>query len=147
MKQQMRNNLVLIFFISLSFSVAGNLMAQPKSKDLKTLQQDNERMYRDLNGMGDRGESYQFTNVAQWKIVDDTLRNEIIRIYTDLYGENGTIGHQLKEFNPDDIYVFSVPTTDASGAPKYEPFHILFRGKRVRAADTSMTRTARWATS
>src|ERR1044071_1532524 len=116
MKQRTRINCCLLLLLT---ALATTANAQPKSAqppDLKTLTIQNERMYRDLSNMEDKGASYQFTNVVAWHILDTTLWGEIIRTYTDLYGENGTQGHQLKDFNPEDVYVFSVPLGyDATG--------------------------------
>jgi hypothetical protein len=128
-----RTHVYCFFLLLLGIVISSVAQAQPKT--LKELQLANERMYRDLNNMDDKGGSYQFTNVIAWHIQDDSLRSELIRLYTDLYGENGTQGHQFKSFNPEDVYVFSVPL----GNERYMPFHLLFKGKRVQAsaADSS----------
>lgn len=122
-------------FLLLLLGTVTSSVAHAQPKTLKEYQLANERIYRDLNNMDDKGGSYQFTNVIAWHIQDDSLRSELIRLYTDLYGENGTQGHQFKSFNPEDVYVFSVPL----GNERYMPFHLLFKGKRVQAsaADSS----------
>ncbi len=115
----------LLFCVVLAPSLR---VAAQSDSQLKKLQLQNERMYRDLSNMDDKGASYQFTNVVAWHLQDTGLIAEITRTYTDLYGENGTQGHQLKDFNPEDIYVFSVPV----GNDRYQPFHILIKGRRVQ---------------
>ena len=87
----------------------------------------NEKMYRMLNNMDDKGTSYEFTNVTAWKITDPDLQAQIIKVYTAKYGDK-----QLKNFDISDVYVFSAP----AGNDRFQPFHILFMGKRVNV-DTS----------
>jgi hypothetical protein len=104
------------------------LHAQPLNDSLKSITLRNEKMYRLLNAMDDRGSSYEFTNVTAWKITDPDLQNQIEKIYTAKYGDK-----QLKNFDISDVYVFVAPTNVQD---KFQPFHILFMGKRVNV-DTS----------
>jgi len=101
--------------------------AQPINDSLKALTLRNEKMYRLLGSMEDKGASYEFTNVIAWKITDEDLKNQIIKIYTAQYGEK-----QLKNFDIQNVYMFSAPVN----SDRVEPFHILFMGKRVNV-DTS----------
>src|SRR5581483_3928206 len=106
--------------------------AQPINDSLKALTLRNEKMYRMLSNMDDKGADYTFTNVTAWKITDDDLKNQIIAVYTAQYGNK-----QLKNFDISDVYIFAAPVgTDASGSPRFEPFHVLFMGKHV-TVDTS----------
>ena len=102
--------------------------SDPVSDSLKAVTLRNEKMYRLLNSMEDRGASYQFTNVNAWKITDPDLQNQIEKVYQAKYGDK-----QLKNFDISDVYVFVAPTNVQD---KYQPFHILFMGKRVNV-DTS----------
>ena len=104
------------------------LQAQPLNDSLKAVTLRNEKMYRLLNSMDDKGSSYEFTNVTAWKITDPDLLNQIEKVYTAKYGDK-----QLKNFDIDNVYVFVAPT---SNDQVYQPFHILFMGKRVNV-DTS----------
>jgi hypothetical protein len=109
-----------------------SVQAQPINDSLKSITLRNEKNYRMLNQMDDKGASYAFTNITAWKITDEDLKNQIISVYTAQYGTK-----QLKNFDVSDVYVFSAPAgVDASGSTKYEPFHVLFMGKRVNV-DTS----------
>jgi len=104
-----------------------NATAQPVTDSLKALIMRNEKMYRNLSAMDDKGASYEFTNVTAWKIVDADLQDQIKKIYLAQYGEK-----QLKNFDIEDVYLFSAPV----GNDRYEPFHVLFLGKRV-STDTA----------
>jgi hypothetical protein len=103
--------------------------AQPLNDSLKAVTLRNEKMYRLLNSMEDKGSSYEFTNVTAWKITDPDLVNQIEKIYTAKYGDK-----QLKNFDIDNVYVFVAPTNNEE--VPFQPFHILFMGKRVNV-DTS----------
>ncbi|MDP4200917.1 MAG: hypothetical protein Q8922_11670 [Bacteroidota bacterium] len=107
------------------FSITAH--AQTAEEKLHALTLKNERMYRELSAMDDKGSSYAFTNVTAWKITDDDLKNQIIKVYQDKYKDK-----QLKNFDIDNVYVFAAPTK----GDRYEPFHILFMGKHVNV-DTS----------
>jgi hypothetical protein len=98
--------------------------AQPLNDSLKAVTLRNEKMYRLLNSMEDKGSSYEFTNVTAWKITDPDLVNQIEKIYTAKYGDK-----QLKNFDIDNVYVFVAPTNNEE--VPFQPFHILFMGKRV----------------
>ncbi len=102
--------------------------AQPLNDSLKAVTLRNEKMYRLLNSMDETGHSYEFTNVTAWKITDPDLLNQIEKVYTQKYGDK-----QLKNFDIENVYVFVAPTNVQD---KYQPFHILFMGKRVNV-DTS----------
>jgi len=97
--------------------------AQPLVDSLKALQLRNDKMYRTLNAMDDKGASYQFTNVTAWHIVDPDLFDLIKRVYVDQYGQK-----QLKDFDIQDVYLFAAP----GQGENFEPFHVLFMGKRVK---------------
>ncbi|HEY3874614.1 MAG TPA: hypothetical protein VGM92_04005 [Candidatus Kapabacteria bacterium] len=102
--------------------------SDPVSDSLRNLTLRNEKMYRMLNAMDDKGSSYEFTNITAWKITDDDLKNQIIKVYTAQYGTK-----QLKNFNINNVYVFSAP----SGPDHYVPFHILFMGQHVQPTDST----------
>ncbi len=102
--------------------------AQPLNDSLKAVTLRNEKMYRLLNSMDDRGSSYEFTNVTAWKITDPDLQAQIIKVYTAKYGDK-----QLKNFDIADVYIFSAPV----GNDRYQPFHVLFMGTRRKDVDTS----------
>jgi len=104
-----------------------SVVAQPINDSLKALTLRNEKMYRMLNQMDDKGSSYEFTNVVAWKINDPELYAQIEKVYRAQYGEK-----ELKDFDVNSIYVFSAPV----GNDRYEPFHVLFMGKKV-STDTS----------
>src|ERR1700733_1025865 len=126
-----------ILSIGASISIAAPLLslliplwaihAQPINDSLKAMTLRNEKMYRMLNSMDDKGTSYEFTNVTAWKITDPDLQSQIEKVYMDKYG-----GKQLKNFDISDVYVFSAP----AGNDRFQPFHVLFMGKRVNV-DTS----------
>lgn len=89
------------------------------------MQQRNDRIYRQLqfNQAADQGWSYAYTNVTTWKIVDDDLRNQIEQVVrSQPFGEKA-----LNKVEVDRVYVFAAP----AGPEMYEPFHILFVGKRA----------------
>ncbi len=109
--------LVVAFGVPVSSAVA-----QPINDTLKALTLRNEKMYRVLNQMDDKGNSYEFTNVVAWKITDPELYAQIEKVYRAIYGER-----ELKDFEVSTIYVFSAPT----GPDHVEPFHVLFMGKKV----------------
>jgi hypothetical protein len=102
--------------------------AQPLNDSLKALTLRNEKMYRLLNSMEDKGASYEFTNINAWKITDPDLQNQIEKVYLAKYGDK-----QLKNFDIADVYVFVAP----AGPDKYQPFHILFMGTRRKDVDSS----------
>ena len=109
--------------------VAPTLKAQPLVDSLKALQQRNDKMYRELNAADDQGSSYQFTNVTAWKITDDDLKHQIETVFrSSAAGEK-----RLKDIDVDRIYVFSAPL----GQERFEPFHVLFIGKRIQTVDTN----------
>ncbi len=116
----------------LSFVIVGlwsySIQAQPLVDSLKALQQRNDKMYRVLASADPDGASYQFTNVTAWKIIDEDLKKQIEAVFraTPL-GEK-----RLKDIDVDRIYVFLAP----SGSERFDPFHVLFIGKRVNI-DTS----------
>src|SRR5579883_656926 len=114
-------------FAALVLLPVATASAQPINDSLKALTLRNEKMYRLLNQMDDKGSSYEFTNVVAWKITDDDLRSQIIKVYTAQYGDK-----QLKNFDIQNVYVFSAPV----GNDRVQPFHVLFMGTRVNA-DTS----------
>src|SRR5690348_3707151 len=95
--------------------------AQPINDSLKSLTLRNEKVYRMLNAMDDKGASYAFTNVTAWHITDDDLKNQIINTYEAAYKDT-----KLKNFNINDVYVFSAPL---NGGEKFLPFHVLFMGQ------------------
>ncbi len=106
--------------------------ALPGDDSLRAVSLRNEKAYRLLNSMDDKGGSYDFTNITAWKITDDNLRNQIESIYTAKYGNK-----ELKNFEIDNVYVFAAPDgLDQAGDEKFFPFHILFMGKHVNV-DTS----------
>lgn len=108
--------------------------AQPLNDSLKALRMRNEKVYRLLSSMDDRGSSYEFTNITAWHITDDQLKDEIIKLYTARYGEK-----QLKNFDIGDVYLFVAPAgEDVNGAQRFEPFHVLFMGTHVNT-DTNTT--------
>ena len=112
----------------LSFGVpVGSAFAQPINDTLKALTLRNEKMYRVLNQMDDKGSSYEFTNVVAWKITDPELYAQIEKVYRAAYGER-----ELKDFDVSTIYVFSAPVSN----DRVEPFHVLFMGKKV-STDTT----------
>jgi len=102
--------------------------AQPINDSLKAMTLRNEKMYRMLNNMDEKGASYEFTNVTAWKITDPDLQAQIIKIYQAKYGDK-----QLKNFDIADVYVFSAQ----AGFDRYQPFHVLFMGTRRKEVDTS----------
>src|SRR5207244_4877148 len=101
--------------------------AQPINDSLKAITLRNEKMYRMLNQMDDKGASYEFTNTIAWKITDPELYAQIEKVYRAMYGER-----ELKDFDVQSIYVFSAPV----GSDRVQPFHVLFMGKKV-VNDTS----------
>jgi hypothetical protein len=106
--------------------------AQPLSDSLKALRMRNEKVYRLLSSMDEKGASYEFTNVTAWHITDDQLKDEIIKLYQARYGEK-----QLKSFDISDVYLFVAPSgEDVNGNQRFEPFHILFMGTHV-STDTN----------
>jgi hypothetical protein len=112
-------------------AIALPVQAQPLVDSLKALQQRNDKMYRELKSADDQGASYQFTNVTAWKITDDDLKHQIETVFrASAAGEK-----RLKDIDVDRIYVFAAPY----GAERFEPFHVLFIGKRIAAVDTNNT--------
>ena len=121
--------LLPVLAVYIPISQAG---AQPLTDTLKALRMRNEKVYRLLNSMDDKGSSYEFTNVTAWHITDDQLKDEIIKVYQARYGEK-----QLKNFDISNVYVFVAPAgEDVNGNQRFEPFHVLFMGKHVNV-DTS----------
>jgi hypothetical protein len=123
-------------FLSMPFAMLSVLIplsalhaqrTDPVSDSLKAVTLRNEKMYRLLNSMDDKGSSYEFTNVTAWKITDPDLYAQIEKVYRAKYGEK-----ELKDFDVQSIYVFVAPTT----GDRFQPFHILFMGKKV-STDTS----------
>jgi len=95
------------------------VMAQgPIADTVKARQKANEKMYKQLDAMDKDGESYSFTNVIQWKIDDNDLRNQIIESIRKPPIKFDSM------FRIDDVYLFSAP----AGNDRVEPFHILLRG-------------------
>lgn len=117
--------LVLLFLAG----TASNVFSQPIADSIKALQQRNDRVYRTINSADERGVAYSYTNITTWKIVDDDLRNQIINVVRTTPSGEST----LKGLDVDRVYVFAAP----AGQDHYEPFHILFIGKRAREIDTS----------
>jgi hypothetical protein len=118
----------LPLFLIIAFLVPiASAWAQPINDSLHAIALRNEKSYRLLNAMDDKGSSYEFTNVTAWKITDDNLRNQIIDLYTAKYGKK-----ELKNFDIDNVYIFAVPDgVDQAGDTKFFPFHVLFMGKHV----------------
>ncbi len=103
----------------------------PINDSIRAITLRNEKAYRLLNAMDDKGSSYEFTNVTAWKITDDNLTNQIENLYTSKYPK------QLKNFEINNVYVFVAPDgLDQAGDEKFFPFHILFMGKHINV-DTS----------
>jgi hypothetical protein len=117
--------LVLLFFVG----TASNVFSQPIADSIKALQQRNDRVYRTINSADERGVAYSYTNVTTWKIVDEELRSQIINVVRSTASGEAT----LKGLDVDRVYVFAAP----AGQDNYEPFHILFIGKRARVEDTT----------
>lgn len=112
-------------------TMASDAYAQPILDTIKAMQQRNERIYRMIGGnnVDDRGTTYAYTNVTTWKITDDDLRDQIIRVVkAQPFGERA-----IGKIDVDRVYVFAAP----AGQDAYEPFHILFIGKRAREEDTT----------
>jgi len=123
---------ILAVFLVMPFAAAFGQIHLPVEDSIHAIALRNEKAYRLLNAMDDKGSSYEFTNVTAWKITDDGLRNQIIDLYTAKYGKK-----ELKNFDIDNVYIFSVPDgTDQAGDTKFFPFHVLFMGKHVNV-DTS----------
>ncbi len=119
---------MLLLSIFIPFVAIHAQSAGPVTDSLKAITLRNEKMYRMLSNMEDKGADYVFTNVTAWKITDPDLQAQIIKAYTTKYGEK-----QLKNFDIADVYVFSAPT----GVERYQPFHVLFMGTRRKDVDTS----------
>ncbi|MFI5202017.1 MAG: hypothetical protein ACHQNE_06495 [Candidatus Kapaibacterium sp.] len=118
---------VLAVLLVMPFAAAFGQIHLPVEDSIHAISLRNEKAYRLLNAMDDKGSSYEFTNVTAWKITDDNLRNQIIDLYTAKYGKK-----ELKNFDIDNVYIFSVPNgTDQAGDTKFFPFHVLFMGKHV----------------
>ena len=117
---------LLLILIPLAAIHAQSVGPVPDSLKAVTLR--NEKMYRLLNSMDDKGASYEFTNVNAWKVTDPDLQAQIEKVYMAKYGDK-----QLKNFDIADVYVFVAPT----GTEVYQPFHILFMGTRRKEVDTS----------
>lgn len=96
-------------------------VAQPIVDTVKSLQKTNEKLYRQLSAMSDDGESYSFTNVIKWKVVDADLMNKIRDAI-----EKEPFNLKREDFDVTDTYIFAAP----AGSDKVEPFHILVKGYR-----------------
>lgn len=117
--------LVLLFLMG----TTTNVLSQPIADSIKALQQRNDRVYRTIKDADERGTVYSYTNVTTWKITDEDLSRQIQEIVKQQ--PNGE--SVLKGIDVDRTYVFAAP----GGPDNYEPFHILFIGKRAREIDTS----------
>src|SRR5688572_18747497 len=103
----------LTVLLLVACSVPFKVMAQgPIADTVKARQKANEKMYRQLDAMDKDGESYSFTNVIQWKIDDNELRNQIIESIRKPPIKFDSM------FRIDDVYLFSAPAT----GDKVEPF-------------------------
>lgn len=103
--------------------------AQPIADSLKSLQQRNDRIYRTINSADERGLAYSYTNVTAWHITDPDLTRQIESVVrSQPFGERA-----LNRIDVSDILVFAAP----AGQDQYEPFHILFKGRRAAEVDTS----------
>lgn len=109
--------LVLAFCI---LSVRANAQG-PIADSVKARQKVNEKMYRQLETMDKDGESYSFTNVIQWKIDDNELRNQIIESIRKPPIKFDSL------FRIDDVFLFSAPSEN----DRVEPFHILLKGVQL----------------
>ena len=96
----------------------------PIADSLKKVSTRNEKNYRMLDAMDDKGASYAFTNVTAWQIIDDSLKSQLINTYKT--------NKRLKDYDIQNVYVFAAPM----GNDRFLPFHILFMGKHVNV-DTS----------
>jgi hypothetical protein len=113
-----------VFVLTLTGSslfVGKNAVAQPIVDTVKAIQKANEKLYRALGSMDDGGESYSFTNVIKWKIVDGDLSTKIRDAI-----EKEPFNLKRDEFDVTDMYIFAAPATN----DRVEPFHILVRGYR-----------------
>jgi hypothetical protein len=116
----------ILLVLLLSASAAS---AQPIADSLKALQQRNDRIYRTITSADERGLAYSYTNVTAWHITDpDLLRQIETVVRSQPFGERA-----LNKIDVSDILVFAAP----AGGDNYEPFHILFKGRRSREVDTS----------
>ncbi len=110
-----------ILALTISLGSASTLTAQPVVDSVKALQKRNDQQYRLLTGMDDVGDSYSFTNVIQWKIVDGDLSSRIREAL-----EKEPFNLKKDEFDVTNTYVFAAP----AGIDRVEPFHILVKGYR-----------------
>ena len=108
---------------------AGAASAQPIADTLKALQQRNDRIYRTINSADERGLAYSYTNITAWHITDPDLQRQIESVVrSQPFGERA-----LNKIDVSDVLVFAAP----AGGDQYEPFHILFKGRRQAEVDTT----------
>lgn len=101
-------------------SVVRQAAAQPIVDTVKAIQKLNERYYRTLGSLDANGESYTFTNVIKWKIVDRELQDQLKEILV-----KPPFNVKPDEYRIDDIYLFCAPVS----SDRVEPFHILLDGE------------------
>jgi hypothetical protein len=99
--------------------------AQPIADSVKAIQKSNEKSYRQLALLDPYGESYSFTNVIKWHIVDPELSAQIRDVM-----QKDPFSVDPKTFRTDDIYLFCAPV---AGTDRVEPFHILLEGQNIEA--------------
>ncbi|HEY6170743.1 MAG TPA: hypothetical protein VIX80_00660 [Candidatus Kapabacteria bacterium] len=99
-----------------------DVVAQPIVDTVKALQKKNDGLYRQLSSMEDNGESYTFTNVIKWKLVDPELQSKLRDAL-----ELEPFSMKRSDVNISEYYIFAAPASD----DRVEPFHILLKGRPI----------------
>jgi hypothetical protein len=118
-KASVVGGVTLIVLLSLAVSAE----AQPIVDSVKALQKINDKSYRFLAALDNFGESYTFTNVIKWHIVDAELNSQLRDVL-----QKEPFNLDPKTYRIDDIYLFSAPI---AGSDQVEPFHILVEGENI----------------
>ncbi|HET9134987.1 MAG TPA: hypothetical protein VFO76_00005, partial [Candidatus Kapabacteria bacterium] len=131
----MKRTLYRVLPLLAILALTGKGVAQPIVDSVKAMQKSNEKTYRFLSALDPYGESYTFTNVIKWHVVDPELLNELKAL---LVKEPFNV--DPKTFRVDDIYIFSAPV---AGTDRVEPFHLLVEGvpiekKKAKSGALSM---------
>ncbi len=113
--------LIVVAYASTAIITNRTASAQPVVDTVKALQKTNDKLYRALNSMNDDGESYSFTNVIKWKVVDADLMNKIRDAI-----EKEPFNLKKEDFDVTDTYIFAAPASN----DRVEPFHLLVKGYR-----------------
>jgi hypothetical protein len=112
----------VLFAIVVLCGLSQSAFSQPIVDTVKTIQKQNDKVYREIASLDPYGDSYTFTNVIKWHITDRELFDQIKDALT-----KEPFNVKPDEYRIDDIYLFSAP----AATDRVEPFHILLDGETL----------------